>query len=68
MALETFRQRVRDGIIRNYTASAQFDGDGPVESLAESEENKWLLDNYDGTHVVGRVFWKMFGVKYGEGV
>lgn len=70
LATDIFRRRARHGIIRNDFVRAYLDEAGVSESslfeLGKTESKVWL-ENYDGVHVVGRAFWKMFGVKYAEG-
>lgn len=65
-ATDTLYQRAKQGYIRDHLVRAYFGEEGPPEPApadADPDAGEWP-ESYDGTHVVGRAFWKMFGVKY----
>lgn len=60
-----FRHRVKKGAIRDRALKSYLGEGGASKSLPTETESKEWFDDYDGGDTtVGRVFWKMFGVKY----
>jgi hypothetical protein len=59
------RKWVRSGRLPDPTAKAYFgDGNTPPHLLEASDPEPIWPYAYDGINVVGRAFWKVFGVKY----
>lgn len=73
MATSIFHDRARSGAIRNNFVKTYFGEEGPpkvsllkLEDLRSGTVSEDWLQNYDGTNVVGKAFWKMFGVRYDD--
>lgn len=63
MCTNIFFDRARNGAIRDPAVSAYLGAAGPSQPEEHDSTSGDWLKRYDGNYVVGRAFWKMFGVK-----